>query len=707
MSLLIAAACGTTSTATTGPGANQPLAVAEAGEAPPHVFTPRPHPARQHLAPPAPDLASMPRLVDRTQQCLGVERAIAKPRPSPPPTRKPRKKKKKKRAAGKKRGKGYVPYKDTKPATVAPSGGAPGGTPGGVAGGVVGGVLGGVAGGDAGGASATGSAPPPKVAEPSKPRADKKKERESRRQRRKNDAKAPQAPAEPAPEPEPVAAEQAAPDDDARDMALSGPQAQPLAKEQFDPDDQFSDWGQPTYLSNDDTMSLSSAQRVIYAIDNFLPLPAEHIRPHELLNYFSFDLAPVAQTDDFSVHGSIAPDSDAKGVYSLALGVRGRPMSIDDRRNANVSFVVDRSGSMAAEGRMEFLKQGLLRSLDELKRGDIVHLVLFDNRVCTPVENFVVGRDSPQILQNAIQRLEPRGATDLHAGLSEGYAVTDRAYQRTHTNRVVMITDAQTNSGVTDNELISTVSQFYDRRQIRLSGVGVGSDFNDALLDRLTERGRGAYVFLGSPAEVDAVFGPRFVSLVETTAVDVHFQLHLPPSLRMNVFYGEESSAVKEDVQSIHYFANTSQLFLSDLMARGGKLRDQDDIMLTIEYDEPETGEERIEEYAFNIGEMRAETRNVDKSRLIIHFVDGLAWMASRPTSRAWGAGAGRWDDERAFETCEQGRADLDRMSRPIADDPEVRRVLGLWDKYCARYSRPRNPVRRAPAEDTWPSAAE
>lgn len=40
----------------------------------------------------------------------------------------------------------------------------------------------------------------------------------------------------------------------------------------------------------------------------------------------------------------------------------------------------------------------------------------------------------------------------------------------------------------------------------------------------------------------------------------MHFRLHLPPSLRMHAFQGEESSVVKADVQAIHDFANTAQL---------------------------------------------------------------------------------------------------------------------------------------------------
>jgi len=55
----------------------------------------------------------------------------------------------------------------------------------------------------------------------------------------------------------------------------------------------YHDFGASIYLSNDDTMSLSSAQRVMFAIDGFLPIPREHIRPHELLNYFSFETAPI------------------------------------------------------------------------------------------------------------------------------------------------------------------------------------------------------------------------------------------------------------------------------------------------------------------------------------------------------------------------------------------------------------------------------
>jgi Ca-activated chloride channel family protein len=469
----------------------------------------------------------------------------------------------------------------------------------------------------------------------------------------------------------------------------------------------YHDFGASIYLSNDDTMSLSSAQRVIFAIDRFLPIPREHIRPHELLNYFSFETAPVASNDDFSVLANIEAKPGEPGAYTLGLSVSGRSVSKAERRNAALTFVVDRSGSMASEGRMEYLKRGLLRMTSELKRGDMVNMVLFDHQTCVPVENFVVGRDSMQTLTGTIRKLTPRGSTDIDLGLRLGYSLADKGYQPTHSNRVMLITDALANTGVTDSETISLISSYYDKRRIRLSGVGVGTEFNDELLDRLTERGKGAYVFLGSPSEVDAVFGERFVSLIETTANDVHFKLQLPPSLRMNVFYGEESSSVKEDVQAIHYFADTSQLFLSDLAAKNGELRKQDSVMLSVEYEDPETGRPEFEDFAFNLGAILEQNRLVKKARLVMSFIDGLAdTVQSSPERSDYRAGG--WVDSSAARQCSRGRASLAEQAQSFARDPEVQRVVELWDKYCSRYDGAREPVRRTPprGHDVWPSAA-
>jgi Ca-activated chloride channel homolog len=479
-------------------------------------------------------------------------------------------------------------------------------------------------------------------------------------------------------------------------------------------------WGAATFLSNDDSMSLSSAQRVLFAIDQHLPLPPQHVRPHELLNYFSFETSPVPEGHDFAVRAELAPSRREPGLQALGLAIAGRPVGREGRRNAALTLVVDRSGSMKEEGRMEFLKRGLLRMVRELKDGDIVHVVTFDHRVCNPLRNFVVGRDDLSVLTDTIHAIKPEGRTNVHAGLNLGYQLADASYQPKHTNRVLLITDALANTGVTDAHTIAMISDWYDARRIRLSGVGVGREFDDALLDRLTEKGRGAYVFLGSEAEVDAVFGERFTSLVETVANDVHFRLHLPPALRMQAFHGEEASTVKQEVQPVHFFADTSQLLLAELEPWQGVVRPQDDLMLEIEYQHPDSGETRVEDHVFNVGQIGGESggepgsepgsepsqtaRNVRKAEVIMHFVEAIERQAHRGAPAGWQARPGAWQDAAALDDCAQTRAELRDLAAG-SQDPEVARVLSLWDGYCVRFegSAAGRPGRKA--EGGWPAA--
>jgi hypothetical protein len=65
-------------------------------------------------------------------------------------------------------------------------------------------------------------------------------------------------------------------------------------------------FGAEVWLSNDDSMSLASAQRVLYAVMNHLPIELSQIRPHELLNYFSFDTTDPVAGDPFGVQAAAA-----------------------------------------------------------------------------------------------------------------------------------------------------------------------------------------------------------------------------------------------------------------------------------------------------------------------------------------------------------------------------------------------------------------
>ncbi len=424
------------------------------------------------------------------------------------------------------------------------------------------------------------------------------------------------------------------------------------------------DWGATVWLSNDDSMSLASAQRVIWNAQRGRRTPAGEIRPHELLNYFSFDTRAPDPGETFGVLAAARQDGDRLSVAVAVRGASPPPAPLD------LTLVIDRSGSMREEGRMDYTRRGLHVMEKSLNRGDRVDVVLFDDAVCTPLENYVVGRDDPALLAGVIDQLAPEGGTNMGIGLDEGYAVA-RRHEDTHgrNRRLMVITDALLNQGNLDAASLAEVGKAYDAEGIRVTGIGVGRGFNDKILDTLTEKGKGAYVYLGSEAVVDRVFGTGFPSLVQTIAHDVHFAIDLPESLGMERFYGEEASTVKEDVQPIHYYAGTSQLFLQDLRLRDMRAVASDPVELVAEWTDARTGEPLKKSWRTTVGALlESDPRNVDK---------GLALMAWSDQLLADAAGA---------DPCAAPLAAYRQRTNRLVDDAEMAFVNGLVEKRCPAY---------------------
>lgn len=422
------------------------------------------------------------------------------------------------------------------------------------------------------------------------------------------------------------------------------------------------DWGGETWLSNDDSMSLASAQRLLFALDQGVGFNVSQIRPHELLNYFTFDSVQPRGSDTFAVQASA--EVVQGDTLSLALAVQG---ATPKRDPLDLTLVVDRSGSMSAEGRMEYTHRALRHLADNMTPGDRVDVVLFDSTICTPIENFVVGRDDPAVLYSTISQIQPRGSTDLDSGLKEAYRVAgNHTADAGRSQRIMLFTDAMLNTGDVNPHTVSDIGKALDEHDIRLTGVGVGRNFRDDVLNKLTEKGKGAYVFLGSERVVDRLFDTGFEALISTIAHDVRFKLDLPPSLGMQKFYGEESSTNKEDIQPVHFHAGNSQVFLQDLAIRDGNLVRTDAIDLEISWDDPSTGQRRTQNFTTTVGNaLSADPHNARKGRALMAWTDIL-------TNHAMGGDA-----------CGESFTDYRRAIDGLQGDAEVAYVSELVGRWC------------------------
>src|SRR5262249_30685781 len=185
-----------------------------------------------------------------------------------------------------------------------------------------------------------------------------------------------------------------------------------------------------------------------------------------------------------------------------------------------LAIVIDKSGSMDAPEKMPYVKQALGAFLHGRAPSDLIALVAFDDQVEVLRPAAPVGDGA--WINGTVDRLRPGGSTNLNAGLLAGFQEVDRNFDVRRNNRVVLLTDGVANQGVTDPDRIASMARAYNDKGIYLSTIGLGrEEFNDALLIRLANQGRGAYHFLNSAADLDRFFSEGVAGLVQKAASDV------------------------------------------------------------------------------------------------------------------------------------------------------------------------------------------
>ncbi|MFC1228750.1 von Willebrand factor type A domain-containing protein [Streptomyces sp. Sce081] len=286
-----------------------------------------------------------------------------------------------------------------------------------------------------------------------------------------------------------------------------------------------------TFALDVDTASYGYARRTLS--EGRLPDPST-IRPEEFVNSFRQDYERP-DGDGFTVTADGArvdgdrTDEDDWSLVRVGLATRSAGPE-GDRPPAALTFVVDVSGSMAEPGRLDLARESLAALTDRLRDEDSMALVTFSDEAETvlPMTRLDGNRDE---IRDAVDTLEPARSTDLGAGVETGYETAVEGLREGATNRVVLISDALANTGDTDADtLLERIGESRREHGITLFGVGVGSDYGDALMERLADEGDGHTVYVSDEEEAREVFGEQLPRNVDLTARDAKAQVAFDPA---------------------------------------------------------------------------------------------------------------------------------------------------------------------------------
>ncbi len=320
---------------------------------------------------------------------------------------------------------------------------------------------------------------------------------------------------------EPPRRDQPVPPPAPRDMFFEAKGTNPFIVTEEDP--------QATFGLDVDTASYTLARN--YLNRGLLP-PASAVRVEEFVNAFPNNVVADRGGDResaFAVRVDGAPNPLHPGYHILRVAMKAKNVDSRERKAAHLTFVIDVSGSMAAENRLGLVKRSLALLVDKLDERDTIGVVVYGTtgrRVLPPTS--VHNRDR---IMSAIDRLRPEGSTNLQDGLDIGYEMAMESFTRGASNRVVLCTDGVANTGQTEADALLARISSEAKRGIDMMALGFGmGNYNDALLQRLADEGNGQYAYIDDLGEARAFFLRKLTSVLEVVARDAKAQVEFNPA---------------------------------------------------------------------------------------------------------------------------------------------------------------------------------
>lgn len=283
--------------------------------------------------------------------------------------------------------------------------------------------------------------------------------------------------------------------------------------------------------------------------------------------------APVVV--DAAFEHAVLPTTPGETFLRVAVTGLKQPQDQRARPALGLTLVIDRSGSMGGEHKMETANDAACKALQALQAQDRFVVVSFDNGA----ERITGGEASADNIASActaIHQLTARGSTDMAAGLRVG---GDEALQLSSAGRVgrlLLLSDGQPDSDVGLRARAAELA----RRGVVTTTIGLGTDYNEDLMAGIADAGVGNTWFVESRPDVRErhadqqantttlarIFSTELNSMTDVVARGTHVHVPAVAGLHIVEAIGYELVASMSTTRSIEigdvYAGHTTEVLL-------------------------------------------------------------------------------------------------------------------------------------------------
>ncbi len=447
------------------------------------------------------------------------------------------------------------------------------------------------------------------------------------------------------------------------------------------------------YMSADDSNSTASPVIARKMINSGRYVQPDIIRTYEFLNYFTFDYAQPKE-GGLAVIPQLRLDTGKKDEYSLQIALRSKNKTLKEMQPFSITFLLDNSGSMTGDP-LALAKETIIQFVKRLRPGDMISLVSINREPSVLLNAHVIGAGSVKTVSDLMKGIHADDITNLEKGIAAAYELAGKNYSSEKLNRVVLLSDGAANSGKTAIETIAKHSADADRQGIYLAGIGFGEGFNDSLMNVFTDKGRGAYLFIDSNAEITRVMQENnFISYFDLALKDVRLKMTMPAGWQIVKFHGEQISSKKEDVTPQYLAPNDQMIYQLKLRLTGDfSAHVNDAFEFEAEY-EPIGGKKGISKMKASVSAMFISQPQILKGDAIVKYAEFLKEIKFPPDANR----------EANVKSCENAVAYISEINT-IIKDKEITDILGLLTMYKSTIQWGENISAEDKNSDTIPAA--
>ncbi|MCK6578033.1 MAG: VWA domain-containing protein [Anaerolineae bacterium] len=213
----------------------------------------------------------------------------------------------------------------------------------------------------------------------------------------------------------------------------------------------------------------------------------------------------------------VHPIQEPQIIYMLAEIYTGQSTieEADHRRQTarlNLTLLLDRSNSMNGT-RLDRVRAAAHQIIDMMNDGDFLSVVVFNDFAEVAVE--AAPLEDRALMKARVSMINASGGTEIYRGLRLAVEQNRKNRANQFVNHIIMLTDGNTYGDQPD---CLALAQEVNAEGIGISAMGIGQEWNDEFLDKLTGLTGGGAEFIMSPNAVGRFLNDHVRNLANTFA---------------------------------------------------------------------------------------------------------------------------------------------------------------------------------------------